>query len=81
MLKFFKQFCKQGTEMAVGMQVEQVAMQVQEEWRQSGWVSARTQGQKTVRGPLVWGGLARSDRGFEGNSHAQIAGLKETGAV
>ena len=30
MLKSFKQFCKQGTEMAVGLQVEQVAVQVQE---------------------------------------------------
>ena len=56
--------------MAVGLQVKQVAVQVQEKWRQ-----------KTVRGPRVWGGLARSDRGFEGNSRAQIAGLKETGAV
>ena len=81
MLKYFKQFCKQGTEMAIGLQVEQVAVQVQEEWRQSGWVSARKQEQKIVRGPRVWGGLARSDRGFEGNSRAQIAGLKETGAV
>ena len=67
--------------MAVGLQVEQVAVQVQEKWRQSGWVSAWKQGQKTVRGPRVWGGIARSDRGFEGNSRAQIAGLKETGAV
>ena len=54
--------------MAVGLQVEQVAVQVQEEWRQSGWVSAQKQEQKTVRGPRVWGGLARSDRGFEGDS-------------
>ena len=67
--------------MAVGLQVGQVAVQVQEKWRQSGWVSARLQGQKTVRGPRVWGGLARSDRGFEGNSRGQIAGLEETGAV
>ena len=67
--------------MAVGLQVEQVAVQVQKKWRQSGWVSARKQGQKTVRGPRVWGRLALSDRGFEGNSRAQIAGLKETGAV
>ena len=67
--------------MAVGLQVEQVAVQVQEKWRQSGWVSARKQGKKTVHGPRVWGGLARSNRGFEGDSHAQIAGLKETGAV
>ena len=43
--------------MAVGLQVEQVAVQVQEKWRQSGWVSARKQEQKTVRGPRVWGGL------------------------
>ena len=61
--------------MAVGMQVEQVAVQVQEKWRQSGWVSVRKQEQKTVRGPRVLGGLARSDRGFEGNSRAQIAGF------
>ena len=67
--------------MAVGLQVVQVAVQVQEKWRQSGWVSARKQGQRTVRGPRVWGGLARSDRRFEGNSRAQIAGLKETGTV
>ena len=67
--------------MAVGMQVVQVAVQVQEKWRQSGWVLARKQEQKTVRGSRVWGGFARSDRGFEGNSCAQIAGLKETGAV
>ena len=67
--------------MAVGLQVEQVVVQVQEKWRQSGWVSAWKQRQKTVRGPRVWGGLARSDRGFEGNSHAQIAVLKETGVV
>ena len=56
--------------MAVGLQVVQVAVQVQEKWRQSGWVSARKQRQKIVRGPRVWGGLARSDRGFEGNSRA-----------
>ena len=67
--------------MAVGLQVEQVAVQVQEKWRQSGWVSARKQRQKTVHGPRVWRGLTRSDRGFEGNSRAQIVGLKETGAV
>ena len=67
--------------MAVGLQVEQVAVQVQEKWRQSVWVLARKQGKKIVRRPRVWGGLARSDRGFEGNSHAQIAGLVETGAV
>ena len=79
--KISKQFCKQGTEMAVGLQVEQVAVQVQEKWRQSGWVSVWKQGQKTVRGPRVGCGLARSDRGFEGNSRAQIAGLEETGAV
>ena len=36
---------------------------------------------KIVRGPWVWGGLARSDRRFEGNRRAQIAGLVETGAV
>ena len=67
--------------MAVALRVEQVAMQVQEKWRQSGWVSARKQGQKTVRGPRVWGGLARCDRGFEGNSRAQIAGFFATVAV
>ena len=67
--------------MVVGLQVVQVAVQVQEKWRQSGWVSARKQRQKTVRGPRVWGGLARSDRGFEGNSRAQIVGLVETCAV
>ena len=65
MLKFFKQFCKQGTEMAVGMQVVQVAVQVQEKWRQSGWVSAWKQGQKTDRGPWVWGGLAQWDSGLK----------------
>ena len=67
--------------MAAGLQVVQVAVQVQEKWRQSGWVLAWKQGQQTVRGPRVWGGVARSDRGFEGNSRAQIAGLEETGAV
>ena len=67
--------------MAAGLQVVQVAVQVQEKWKQRGWVSARKQSQKTVRGPRVWGGLARSDRGLEGNSRAQIAGLKETGVV
>ena len=67
--------------MAVGLQVEHVAVQVQEKWKQSGWVSARKQEQKTVRGPRVWGGLARSGRWFEGNSRAQIVGLGETGAV
>ena len=67
--------------MAAGLQVVQVAVQVQEKWRQSVWVSARQQVQKTVRGPRVWGGLARSDRGLEGNSRAQIAGLKEIGTV
>ena len=67
--------------MAVRLQVGHVAVQVQEKGRQSGWVSAWKQGQKTVRGPRVWGGLARSDRGFGGNSRAQIAGLEETGAV
>ena len=51
--KNFKQICKQGTEMAVGLQVVQVVVQVQEKGRQSGWVSARKQGQKTVRGPRV----------------------------
>ena len=67
--------------MAAGMQVVQVAVQVQEKWKQSGWVSARKQRQKTVRRSRVWGEIARSDRGLEGNSRAQIAGLKETGAV
>ena len=67
--------------MAVGLQVVQVAVQVQEKWRQSGWVSARKQRQKTVRGPRVWGGLARSNRGFEGNRRSRTAGLEETGAV
>ena len=67
--------------MAAGLQVVQVAVQVQEKWRQRGWVSARKQGQKAVREPRVWGGRARSDRGLEGNSRAQITGLKETGAV
>ena len=67
--------------MAVGLQVVQVAVQVQEKWRPK-WLGfgAKTRS-KTVRGPRVWGGLARSDRGFEGNSRAQIAGLEETGAV
>ena len=67
--------------MAVGLQVVQVVVLVQEKWRQSGWVLARKQGQRTVRGPRVWGGLARSDRGFEGNRRGRIAGLEETGAV
>ena len=67
--------------MVVRLQMGQVAVQVQENWRQSGWVSVQKQGQKTVRGPQVWGGLARSGRGFEGNSRAQIVGLVETGAV
>ena len=67
--------------MAVRLQVGQVAVQVQEKGRQSSWVSAQKQGKKTVRGPRVWGGLARSDRGLEGDSRAQIVGLKETGAV
>ena len=62
--------------MDVGLQVEQVAVQVQEKWRQSGWVSARKQRQKTVRGPWVWGGLARSDRGFEGNRHGLGRGIR-----
>ena len=39
--------------MAVGLQMEQVAVQVQEKWRQIGWVSARQQMQKTGRGPRV----------------------------
>ena len=67
MLKFFKQFCKQGTEMAVGLQVEQVAVQVQEKWRQSGWVSARKQRQKQI-----------SDRGYGMKSRGRAAGLKAT---
>ena len=82
MLKSFKQCCKQGTEIAVGLQVEQVAVQVQENGSKVAGVRRRSKGkQKTVRGPRVWGGLARSDRGLEGNSRAQIAGLKEAGAV
>ena len=82
MLKSFKQCCKQGAEMAVGLQVEQVAVQVQENGSKVAGFRRRNKGkQKTVRGPRVWGGLARSDRGFEGNSRAQIAGLVETGAV
>ena len=67
--------------MAVRLQVGQVAVQVREKWRQSRLGFGTKTRSKTVRGPWVWGGLARSDRGLEGNSRAQIAGLKETGAV
>ena len=56
--------------MAVGLQVEQVAMQVQEKWRQSGWVSARKQGQKQF-----------ADRGYGADSRGRTAGLKATVAV
>ena len=42
--------------MAVGLQMEQVAVQVQEKRRQIGWVSARQQMQKLG-----------ADRGFKGN--------------
>ena len=52
------------------MQVGQVVVQVQEKGRQSSWVSAQKQGQKLF-----------ADRELEGNSRAQIAGLKVTGAV
>ena len=68
MLKYFKQFCKQGTEMVVGLQVEQVAVQVQEKWRQSGWVSARKQWQKKKF----------ADRGYGADSRGWTAGLKAT---
>ena len=67
--------------MVVRLQVGQVAVQVQEKGRQSSWVSVQKLGQKTVRGSRVWGGFTRSDRGLEGDSRVQIAGLKETGAV
>ena len=63
--------------MAAGLQVVQVAVQVQEKWRQRGWVSARKQDQKqfAVRGmertravePRVGSRQSRADRGFEGN--------------
>ena len=63
--------------MAAGLQVVQVAVQVQEKWRQRGWVSARKQYQKqfAVRGmgrtravePRVGRRQSRVDRGFEGN--------------
>ena len=56
--------------MAVRLQAGQVVVQVQEKGRQSSWVSAQKQGQKLF-----------ADRRLEGNSRAQIAGLKETGAV
>ena len=67
--------------MDVRLQVGQVAVQMQEKGGQSSWVSAQKRWQKTVRESRVWGGFARSDRGLEGNSRAQIAVLKETGAV
>ena len=76
MLKSFKQCCKQGTEMAVGLQVEQVAVQVQENGSKVAGFQRRNKGkQETVRGPRVWGGLTGSDRGFEGNSHTQVTGF------
>ena len=48
-----KNAVKQETEMVVGLQMEQVVVQVQEKRRQIGWVSARKQMQKTGRGPWV----------------------------
>ena len=53
--------------MAVGLQVVQAAVQVQEKWRQSGWVSARKQGQKQF-----------ADRGYGADSRGRTAGLKAT---
>ena len=59
--------------MAVGLQVEQVAVQVQKIWQQRGWVQkAKTSEKSRLR---VWGEIARSDRGFEGNSRDQVAGF------
>ena len=51
--------------MAVGLQVVQVAVQVQEKWRQSGWVSARKQGKKQF-----------VDCGYGADSRGRTAGLK-----
>ena len=48
----------------------QVAVQMQEKGGQSSWVSAQKLWQKLF-----------ADRGLEGNSRTQIAGLEETGAV
>ena len=58
-----------------------MAVQVQEIWKQSDWVPARQQVQKSDRGSRVWGEIARSDRGYEGNSRTQVAGfLANSGA-
>ena len=52
-----------------------MVVQVQEIWKQSDWVLARQQVQKPNRGSRVWGEIARSDHGYEGNSCAQVAGF------
>ena len=72
--------------MAVGMQVVQVAVQVQEKWRQSGWVSARKQGQNSSRtagmgrtravGPRIGRQQSRADRGLEGNRRGLGRGFR-----
>ena len=58
-----------------------MAVQVQEIWKQSDWVSARQRVQKSDRGSRVWGEIVRSNRRFEGKSHAQVAGFWLTAAV
>ena len=62
--------------MAAGLQVVQVAVQVQKKWRQRGWVSARKQSRKTVRGPRVGRQQSRADRGFEGNRRGLGRGFR-----
>ena len=58
-------------EKAIGLQVEQMAVQVQNIWQQGGWVQkAGTSAKVRSR---VWGEIAWSDRGFEGNRRAQVA--------
>ena len=56
--------------MAVWLQGGQVAVQMQGKRGQSSWVSAQKLRQKLC-----------ADRGLEGNSRAQIAGLGETDAL
>ena len=53
--------------MAVGLQVVQVAVQLQEKWRQSGWVSVQKQEQKQF-----------ADRGYGADSRGRTAGWKAT---
>ena len=50
-------------EKAIGLQVEQMAVQVQKIWQQRGWVQKQEQVQK-------------SDRGSEEKSRGRTAGLK-----